>query len=146
VTTAARETSLTSDEGPQLTSGYSFLVTGDMHLIELTGIRLRQSPKRPAAAADPRSGIARRRARVDVRRSHQSLWVTQEFLYPYPPAGSRGDGGAAAGGAVGHPPGRVPLSLGARAVWKRAGVLALILMAFDPNLLAHAGLATNDLP
>ena len=37
VLSAATQTSLTSDEGPQLTSGYAYLVTGDPRLITFDG-------------------------------------------------------------------------------------------------------------
>lgn len=146
VMVAARQLSLTSDEGPQLTSGYSYLTTGDPLLIEYDGhpplakiwnaLPLLFVPDlgSPAAAPSWRSPDP-----ISL------LWVTQEFYYPYQPLER-----------IVLPPRAMAALLGVLLLaviyrWAadlfdaRAGLLTLFVAAFDPNLLAHAGLATNDL-
>jgi hypothetical protein len=147
VMTAATETSLTSDEGPQLTSGYSYLVTGDPHLIEYDG----HPPLAKVINALPLLPVPDLGSPVNTSawRSddpYSLIWVTQQFFYPYRPL----DRLVVAA--------RVPVALWgvllAALIYRwasdlfgpAAGLGALLLASFDPNLLAHAGLATNDLP
>ncbi|MBN2003422.1 MAG: glycosyltransferase family 39 protein [Anaerolineae bacterium] len=147
VVTASRETSLTSDEGPQLTSGYSYLVTGDAHLIEFDG----HPPFAKVLTALPLLPVTDLRSPASAPSWTSTdpislVWVTQEFLYSYRPL----DRLITAA--------RLPVALWGVLLcaliyrWARdlfgpsGGVLALLLAVFDPNLLAHAGLATNDLP
>lgn len=143
---AATQLSLTSDEGPQLTSGYAYLTTGDPLLIEYDGhpplvkvwnaLPLLFVPDlgSPAAAPSWRSPDP-----ISL------LWVTQEFFYPYRPLER-----------IVFPPRAMTALLGVLLLaviyrWAAdlfgvgAGLLALFLATFDPNLLAHASLATNDL-
>ncbi len=146
VMTAAMRTSLTSDEGPQVTSGYAYLKTGDMHLIEFDG----HPPLAKVLNALPLMLVPDLGSPADAPswRSEDPIslvWVTQEFFYPYRPL----DRLVIAA--------RVPVMLWgvilAALVYRWAtdlfgsvgGLGALVLVVFDPNLLAHAGLATNDL-
>jgi hypothetical protein len=146
VLTAATQTSLTSDEGPQLTSGYSYLVTGDPHLIEFDG----HPPLAKVVNALPLLLVPDLGSPADVPawRSDDPIslvWVAEQFFYPYRPL----DRLALAA--------RVPVALlgvllaalvyrwAADLFGPPAGLGALLLVTFDPNLLAHAGLATNDL-
>ncbi|MFN2286322.1 MAG: ArnT family glycosyltransferase [Anaerolineae bacterium] len=143
---AATQLSLTSDEGPQLTSAYAFLVTGDPLLIEYDG----HPPGAKIWNALPLLFIPDLGSPAETPSWHSSdpislLWVTQEFFYPYQPLDR-----------VVLPPRMMAALLGILLLavvyrWAAdlfgawAGLLALFLAAFDPNLLAHAGLATNDL-
>jgi hypothetical protein len=144
--TAATQTSLTSDEGPQLTSGYSYLVTGDPHLIEFDG----HPPLAKVINALPLLLAPDLGSPVDVPAWQSDdpislVWVAEQFFYPYRPLDRL---------VVAT---RVPVALLgvllAALVYRwandlfgsRGGLLALSLVTFDPNLLAHAGLATNDL-
>ncbi len=146
VVTAATQTSITSDEGPQLTSGYSYLVTGDPRLIEFDG----HPPLAKAINALPLLLVPDLGSPADAPawRSddpYSLIWVTQQFFYPYRPL----DRLVVAA--------RVPVALlgvllaaliyrwAADLFGPAAGLGALLLATFDPNLLAHAGLATNDL-
>ena len=146
VMVAARQLSLTSDEGPQLTSGFSYLTTGDPLLIEYDG----HPPLAKIWNALPLLLVPDLGSPADAPswRSPDPislLWVTQEFYYPYQPLER-----------IVLPPRAMAALLGVLLLavihrWAtdlfgaRAGLLALFVAAFDPNLLAHAGLATNDL-
>ncbi len=146
VMSAAMRTSLTSDEGPQVTSGYAYLKTGDMHLIAFDG----HPPLAKVLNALPLMLVPDLGSPADApswpsKDPISLVWVTQEFLYPYRPL----DRLVVAA--------RVPVMLWgtflAALVYRWAadlwgpfgGMGALLLVVFDPNLLAHAGLATNDL-
>jgi hypothetical protein len=146
VMTAAMRTSLTSDEGPQVTSGYAYLKTGDMHLIEFDGHPpLAKVLNALPLMLVPDLGSPAEVPSWDSEDPISLVWVTQEFLYPYRPL----DRLVVAA--------RVPVMLWgivlAALVYRWAtdlfgpvgGLGALVLVVFDPNLLAHAGLATNDI-
>jgi predicted membrane-bound dolichyl-phosphate-mannose-protein mannosyltransferase len=143
---AATQLSLTSDEGPQLTSAYAYLVTGDPLLIEYDG----HPPGAKIWNALPLLFVPDLGSPAETPSWHSPdpislLWVTQEFFYPYQPLDR-----------VVLPPRMMAALLGilllaviyrwaADLFGARAGLLALFLATFDPNLLAHASLATNDL-
>lgn len=146
VVTATTQTSLTSDEGPQLTSGYSYLVTGDPHLIVFDA----HPPLAKVINALPLLLVPDLGSPADVPAWNSNdpislVWVTQQFFYPYRPL----DRLVVAA--------RLPVTLlgvllaaliyrwAADLFGSAAGLGALLLATFDPNLLAHAGLATNDL-
>ncbi len=143
---AATQLSLTSDEGPQLTSAYAYLTTGDTLLIEYDG----HPPLAKIWNALPLLLVPDLGSPADAPSWHSPdpislLWVTQEFYYPYQPLER-----------IVLPPRAMAALLGVLLLavihrWAtdlfgvRAGLLALFVATFDPNLLAHAGLATNDL-
>jgi len=143
---AATQLSLTSDEGPQLTSGYAYLTTGDPQLIEYDG----HPPLVKVWNALPLLFVPDLGSPAAAPSWHSPdpislLWVTQEFFYPYHPLER-----------IVIPPRAMTALLGvlllaviyrwaAELFGARAGLLALFLATFDPNLLAHASLATNDL-
>lgn len=146
VVSAATRLSLTSDEGPQLTSAYAYLTTGDPLLIEYDG----HPPLAKIWNALPLLCVPDLSSPAEAP-SWQSpdpislLWVTQEFFYLYQPLER-----------IVIPPRAMAALLGVLLLaviyrWAadffgaKAGLLALFLATFDPNLLAHAGLATNDL-
>ncbi len=146
VTTAARQTSLTSDEGPQLTSGYSYLRTGDPHLIVLDG----HPPLAKVWAALPLLAVADLGS-PDSAPSWAStdpislLWVTEEFFYPYRPLDRLVIPGRLMVALLGVLLGSLVYRWAVDLFGHWAGLGALLWVTVDPNLLAHAGLATNDL-
>jgi len=145
---AAARLSLTTDEGLHITSGYSILRTGDFRLIEehpplvkmLAALPLLLVPDLP----DPR-GLPGWESDAATPDTVQLVRVMKHWLQPYRPF----DGVVYAA--------RVPiilLSLLLGAVVFRwaadlagswAGVTALALYAFDPNILAHSSVAAIDL-
>lgn len=142
VLTAIPRKSPTFDEPAYLSSGYAILDRGDHRLMPM------HPPLSKALAALPLLGMG-----VDARYDtwgweRGAVWVyAWEFLY-----GGRNDADrlvfAARSGFVAL---GVLLGLLVHG-WARSlygpggGLLALFLFAFSPNLLAHAGIATTDLP
>jgi hypothetical protein len=145
---SAARTSMTIDEGLHITSGYTILRTGDYRLVEehpplvklLQGVPLLPVPDlaEPTSLPEWESDIAPTDS-VRLVRAAQSL------IYPYQPI----DRLVFAA--------RVPVSLLAvllgAVVFRWAtdlwgwpgGLVALFLLAFDPNILAHAAVAGTDL-
>jgi hypothetical protein len=145
---SATRTSLTIDEGLHITSGYSILRTGDHRLIEehpplvkfIAAWPLLLVPDLP----DPRDLPAWKTdsSQMDSTRLVQ---VTQSLIYPYIPLDRLVF-------AARLPIALLALLLGAIAFrWStdlfgyKGGLLTLFLITFDPNLLAHAGVAATDL-
>lgn len=146
VVTAIPQNSITSDEGPQLISGYSFLVTGDRHLIEFDGhppfakvvnaLPLLAVPDFP----DPTTAPAW------ISTDPISLtWMAEQLIYPYRPLDRLVVPARVMVALLGLLLGALVYRWTADLFGPLAGVGALLLVTFDPNLLAHAGLATNDL-
>ncbi len=145
--TAAR-TSLTTDEGLHITSGYSILRTGDFRLIEEHPPLIKVLAALPLLPvrdlADPRT-LPSWESKLDVSDTVHLVRVMKEWLQPYRPF----DRIVYAA--------RVPimllsLLLGAVAFrWAtdlqgpKGGLIALGLYAFDPNILAHSSVAAIDL-
>jgi hypothetical protein len=146
VLSATTQTSLTSDEGPQLTSGYSYLATGDAHLIEFDGhpplakivnalpLLLVPDLGSPGSAPSWRSDDP-----ISL------IWVTGEFLYPYRPLDRLVIAARVPVALLGVLLAALVYRWTVELFGRVAGLGALLLVAFDPNLLAHSGLATNDL-
>ena len=146
VVNAATQLSLTSDEGPQLTSAYAYLVTGDPLLIEYDG----HPPGAKVWNALPLLFVPDLGSPAETPSWHSPdpislLWVTQEFFYPYQPLDRIVLPSRMMAALLGILLLAVVYRWAADLFGTRAGWLALFLAAFDPNLLAHAGLATNDL-
>ncbi|MGD9099279.1 MAG: glycosyltransferase family 39 protein, partial [Anaerolineae bacterium] len=147
-TTAINRTSLTIDEGLHIASGYSILRTGDYRLIEehppltkyLMAWPLLLVPDLP----DP-SGLPAWEMDTELTDSLRLVRMSQELIYGYQPL----DRLVFAA--------RLPVALLAVLLaalvfrWAtdwfgpRGGLLALFILAFDPNILAHGGVATTDL-
>jgi 4-amino-4-deoxy-L-arabinose transferase-like glycosyltransferase len=145
---AAARTSITIDEGLHITSGYSILRTGDYRLIEehpplvklIMALPLLPVPDLPDVRTLPGW-----QADVSVLDSVRLVRAAQKLIYPYQPI----DRLVFAA--------RIPIALLAvllgAILWRwtkdlagwSGGVLALFLLAFDPNLLAHASVAGTDL-
>ncbi len=146
---SAVRTSLTIDEGLHITSGATMLRTGDFRLVEEHPPLVKMWMALPllplSTLPDPRSLEPWTEAAEPTAESLPLLEMTQEWLYPHRPIDQ-----------VVVPP-RVMVALltvllGAL-VWRwasdlggpLAGLLALALLALDPNILAHGALAGTDL-
>ena len=145
---SAARTSITIDEGLHITSGYAILRTGDFRLVEehpplvklLEALPLLALPDLP----DP-STLPGWESDIAVTDSVRLVRATQALIYPYQP--------------IDRPvfAARVPVALlavllgavvfrWAKDLWGwKGGVVALLLLAFDPNILAHASVAGTDL-
>jgi hypothetical protein len=145
--TAAR-TSLTVDEGLHITSGYTILRTGDFRLIEEHPPLLKMIEALPLLlVADLPSPTTLRgwESPVPVTDSIRLVHAAEDLIYPYHPI----DRLVFAA--------RLPVALFAALLgavvfrwatdlwgWK-GGLMALFFLAFDPNIVAHASVATTDL-
>jgi hypothetical protein len=146
---AARATSLTIDEGLHIASGYTILRTGDYRLIEehppLTKLWLALPLLAVPDLPDPRSLPAWAEAANPTTESLPLLHMAQQLIYPYRPIDRLVFAARA-------PVALLAVLLGAVVFrwakdlrgWK-SGLLALFLLAFDPNILAHAAVAGTDL-
>jgi 4-amino-4-deoxy-L-arabinose transferase-like glycosyltransferase len=145
--TAAR-TSLTIDEGLHITSGYSILRTGDFRLIEEHPPLIKALAALPLLSvpdlADPRT-LPEWDARAGEADTVHLVRVMKHWLQPYRPFDR-------VVFATRVPIMLLSLLLGA-VVWRwasdlagrLAGLLALALYAFDPNIVAHSSVAAIDL-
>lgn len=146
---SAARTSLTIDEGLHITSGYTILRTGEFRLVEehpplvkmWAALPLLSVPDLP----DPRTLAPWNEAAEPTTESLPLLRMTQQWLYPYQPI-DRLVFSARVMVAL------LALLLGAvvfrwaKDLWGwKGGLLALFLLAFDPNILAHAAIAGTDL-
>lgn len=139
----ARASSLTFDEGPHIAAGYTYLRTGDLRLQPvhihpplanvLAAAPLLLQPDLP----DPR--------RIDGWEIASLSAVTDAVVWQYPY------------------PARMALAARLPIIWMtlllvavvcrwatdlwgpRGGLLALLLLAFDPNIIAHGSLVTTDM-
>lgn len=138
-TTAARGKSATYDESVHLYSGWRILTAGDFTTNH------EHPPLMKAIAASPLLAMDVRPPEGRIAREVDQWQVSHEFVYHV----NDGDRLLAAG--------RLPITLLATlmlwVVWRwasetlgpMAGVAALALLAFEPNILAHSGQITTDL-
>lgn len=147
-TGSAAQTSITIDEGLHITSGYTILRTGNFRLVEehpplvklLEALPLLLVPDLP----DPTT-LPGWESDVAVTDSVRLVRATQSLIYPYQPVDRLVF-------AARVPVALLAVFLGAVVFrwaadlwgWK-GGLLALFLLAFDPNILAHAAVAGTDL-
>jgi len=145
---SAARTSLTIDEGLHITSGYTILRSGDFRLVEehpplvkvLEALPLLAVPGLP----DPTT-LPGWESDVAVTDSVRLVRATQALIYPYQPIDRLVF-------AARVPVALLAVLLGAVVFrwatdlwgWK-GGLLALFLLALDPNILAHASVAGTDL-
>lgn len=139
---AARQTSITLDEPLHITSGYASLVTGDYRLVEEHPPLLKMLQALPLLLAQPALPDPRQ---VPGWEDGDLIVAAQNTVVPYRPI----DPLVMAA--------RVPTMLvalllaalvyrwAADAFGAAAGLLALTLLAFDPNILAHSGVAATDI-
>ena len=139
---AARRTSVTLDEPLHVASGYATLLTGDYRLVEEHPPLLKMFQAAPLLLAnppvpDPREAVGWEEANL--------ITVAQEIIVPYPAFDALV--------FITRVPTMLTALLLAALVYRwaadlfgaRAGLFALLLLAFDPNILAHAGVAATDL-
>jgi len=148
-TLSMRATSLTIDEGLHIASGYTILRTGDYRLVEehppliKLWLALPLLPLRDMV--DPATLSAWEEAAHPTTESLPLLNMAQQLLYPHVPF-DRWLLPARMMSAL------LAVLLGA-VVWRwaadfrgaLAGLLALTLLVFDPNVIAHAAVAGTDL-
>ncbi len=144
----ARQTSLTIDEGLHITSGYSILRTGDYRLIEEHPPLIKVWAALPLLPLHTLPDITTlkpwQEAAYPTTESLPLLQSTQQLLYPlrpfdgwlYPARIMVGLLGVLLGALIW----RWTVDLGG----KGTGLLALLLFAFDPNMVAHAAVAGTD--
>jgi len=144
VALAARETSITLDEPLHIASGYACLVTGDYRLVEEHPPLLKMLQAAPLLLASPRLSDPRTVPGWD---EGDLITVAQHTVVVYRPIDP-------VVFAARIPTMLVGVLLGALLFrWTRdltgkrsyLPVLAVFLFAFDPNMLAHAGVAATDL-
>jgi len=145
---SAARTSMTIDEGLHITSGYTILRTGDYRLVEehpplvklLEALPLLVVPDLPEPTALPEweSDIA---ATDSVR----LVRATQGLVYPYQPIDRLVFAARAPVALLAVLLGAVVFRWASDLWGGKGGLVALLLLAFDPNILAHAAVAGTDL-
>ncbi len=139
---AARHTSITLDEPMHIASGYACLFTGDYRLVEEHPPLVKMWQALPLLWAEPALQDPRT---ADGWATGDLAAVAKEIVVAYRPIEPLV--------FAARVPNMLLLLLLAALVYRwtaelfgrRAGMLALILAVFDPNLLAHAGVAATDL-
>jgi len=145
VATAARQTSITLDEPLHIASGYACLLTGDYRLVEEHPPLLKMLQAAPLLLADPPLQDPRTSAGWA---SADLIAVAREIVVAYRPLDPLVYAARVPTMLVGVLLGALvyrwaaDLARRGREGW---ALLALALFAFDPNMLAHAGVAATDL-
>ena len=146
---SAARTSLTIDEGLHITSGYTILRTGDFRLVEEHPPLVKAWAAVPLLTvpdlADPRTLPPWEEAAEPTTESLPLLQMTQQWLYPYQPITRLVFPVRAMAALLAVLLGAVVFRWAADLWGWKAGLLALFLLAFDPNILAHASVAGTDL-
>jgi hypothetical protein len=145
---SAVSTSITVDEGLHITSGYSMLRTGDFRLVEehpplvklLEALPLLAVPDLPEPTTLP--GWESDVAATDSVRLVQA---TQAIIYPYQPIDRLVLAARVPTALMAVLLGAVVFRWAMDLFGRSGGLLALFLLAFDPNILAHAAIAGTDL-
>jgi hypothetical protein len=142
VALAARHTSITLDEPLHITSGYACLVTGDYRLVEEHPPLLKMLQAAPLLLAQPRLPDPR-----DVQGWDEGnlIVAAQHVVVPYRPIEPLVFAARAPTMLIGVLLAALVYRWAVDAFGSGAGLLALALCAFDPNILAHAGVAATDL-
>jgi 4-amino-4-deoxy-L-arabinose transferase-like glycosyltransferase len=142
VALAARHTSITLDEPLHITSGYACLVTGDYRLVEEHPPLLKMLQALPLLFARPRLPDPRT---VPGWQSGDLITAAQHVVVPYRPIEPLVYAARVPTMLVGLLLAVLVYRWAADAFDTRAGLMALVLYVFDPNMLAHAGVAATDL-
>lgn len=149
VATAARETSITLDEPLHIASGYACLLTGDYRLVEEHPPLLKMLQAAPLLLAIPPLQDPRTSAGWEAS---DLIEVAREIVVDYQPIDALVFAARVPTMLVGVLLGatiyRWTADLAARPRRSRpwwAPLLALLLYAFDPNMLAHSAIAATDL-
>jgi hypothetical protein len=142
VALAARHTSITLDEPLHITSGYACLVTGDYRLVEEHPPLLKMVQAAPLLLARPSLPDPRDVPGWD---DGDLIVAAQHVVVPYRPIEPLVFAARAPTMLVGILLAALVYRWAADAFGPGAGLMALALCAFDPNILAHAGVAATDL-
>ena len=146
---SAVRTSITVDEGLHIASGYTIWRSGDYRLVEehpplvklLEALPLLPVPDLP----DPRTLPAWDEAAAPTAESLPLLHMAQQLIYPYRPIDRLVVAARIPSALLAALLGAVVFRWAADLGGGRAGLLALCLLAFDPNVVAHAAVAGTDL-
>lgn len=148
VTLSMRRTSITLDEPLHIASGYSILRTGDYRLIEEHPPLVKLIAAWPLLLvpdlADPRE-LSGWELDVSVTDSVRLVRASQGLLLEYEPLDRLVFAARLSIALLALLLGALAFRWGTDRFGSKAGVLALFLLTFDPNILAHAGVATTDL-
>lgn len=139
---AARHTSITLDEPLHITSGYACLITGDYRLVEEHPPLLKMLQALPLLLARPRLPDPRS---VPGWEAGDLIAAAQNVVVPYCPIEPLVFAARVPTMLVGVLLAALVYRWAADLFSAKAGLLALVLCAFDPNILAHAGVAATDL-
>lgn len=142
VALAARHTSITLDEPLHITSGYACLTTGDYRLVEEHPPLLKILQALPLLLAQPRLPDPRTVPGWD---EGNLIAVAQHVIVPYRPIEPLVLAARVPTMLIGVLLAAFVYRWAADAFGVNGGLLALVLCAFDPNILAHAGVAATDL-
>jgi hypothetical protein len=141
-------TSLTIDEGLHITSGYSILRTGDYRLVEEHPPLVKFIEAWPLLLvpdlADP-AALPGWEMEVATTDSLRLVRVTEQLIYNYVPLDRLVVAARLPVAFLALLLGAVVFRWAADGFGPKAGLLALFLIAFDPNILAHASVAATDL-
>jgi len=142
-------TSITIDEGLHITSGYTILRTGDFRLVEEHPPLVKMWEALPLLAVpdlpDPRALPPWEEAAKPTTESLPLLRMTQQWLYPYQPIDRLVFAARVPAALLAVLLGAVVFRWAADLWGWKSGLLALFLLTFDPNILAHASVAGTDL-
>ena len=141
---AARETSITLDEPLHIASGYACLTTGDFRLVEEHPPLLKMLQAAPLLLADPPLPDARA---LTGWEEGNLITFAQHSIIPYRPIDPLVFAARVPTMLVGVLLGALIFRWAQDLTGKNSilPLLALGLYAFDPNMLAHAGVAATDL-
>lgn len=146
---AARSTSMTVDEGLHIASGYSILRTGDYRLVEehpplakmWAALPLLFVPGLP----DPRQFPAWDEALIQPEESLPLLMMAQKIVAAYTPVDRLVLPARAMIALLGLLLAAVVYRWAADLWGIRGGLLALLLLSLDPNILAHSAVVATDI-
>lgn len=141
-TLAVRATSITIDEPLHITSGYACLLTGDYRLVEEHPPLLKMLQAAPLLLAQPPLPDPRT---VPGWAESNLIEVARHVVSSYRPLDPLVTAARVPTLLVAIVLAALVYRWAADLFGPRAGVLALFLCAFDPNLLAHASVAATDL-
>ncbi len=142
VALAARHTSITLDEPLHITSGYACLLTGDYRLVEEHPPLLKMLQAFPLLFLDPPLPDPRT---VPGWAEGDLIAAAQQVVVPYRPIEPPVRAARVPTMLIGVLLGALVYRWAADLFGSRAGAMALALYTFDPNMLAHAGVAATDL-
>jgi hypothetical protein len=142
VALSARRTSITLDEPLHITSGYACLTTGDYRLVEEHPPLLKMLQAFPLLFAQPPLPDP---SLVPGWEEGNLIQAAQHVVVPYRPIEPLVFAARVPTMLVGVLLAALVMRWATDAFGGGAGLFALVLYGFDPNMLAHAGVAATDL-